>query len=241
MERSRALDLACYRGPATVTAHALLIALGLAACHAASPPSSVANTAPPGPDPIAIALVFEGAELWIGNDDFETEPQATFKGGLHAIAAGFDRGRTQLPGDSTAVAIAYADGTRIVVSLGPAENVSGKALGNQRTYRNWFGSDLVQGVTLGLAELAKSRAERKVLLVIGDGNDTNNDTGKQRLAELAKQAASAHVQPIAIVFKVPLSADGNVITALAPPHVVATSDELATEVEATLARISREP
>ena len=65
----------------------------------------------------------------------------------------------------------------------PLGSLSGSALGTQKDYKDTKGYELVKGVELALAELRKVQNPRKVLIVITDGNDTNNDAAKGQLVE----------------------------------------------------------
>jgi hypothetical protein len=54
------------------------------------------------------------------------------------------------------------------------------------------------------------------LIVICDGNDTNNDAAKSQLEALKKQAAQDDVQTFAIIYKSKLSAEENVLGTMIP-------------------------
>ena len=73
--------------------------------------------------------------------------------------------------------------------MGDLKNITGGALGGQKDYSGKIGTDMVQGITMAMAELSKVTTARKALIVVGDGNDTNNDAAKNQLAQLKKEAA----------------------------------------------------
>jgi len=140
---------------------------------------------------------------------------------------------------SVGMVITYADTARIRHPMGPLEKLNGNALGTQKDYKNTMGTELVKGVELALAELGKAKSPIKVLIVLTDGNDTNNDAARAKLALLKKQAATDGVRTFAIVYKAALSGSGNVINNLTPQvSTVATTENLAASLRAILQRIA---
>jgi hypothetical protein len=94
------------------------------------------------------------------------------------------------------------------------KQITGGVLGSQKDYRGKIGTDMVQGISAGIAELSKVSTARKALIVVGDGNDTNNETAKGQLANLRKQANAQKIQMFAIIYKSVVSTEGAVITTL---------------------------
>jgi hypothetical protein len=84
---------------------------------------------------------------------------------------------------------------------------------------------MVQGISLALAELSKVATARKALIVVGDGNDTNQEAARTALADLKRQAIAQHVQLFAIVYKDPISTDSSVITTMIPAAKRVSSNE----------------
>ena len=80
---------------------------------------------------------------------------------------------------------------------------------------------------------------RKALIVIGDGNDTNNEAAKTALAELKKQANAQHIQMFAIIYKIAVSSEGAVITTMIGTAKTVNSIEgIASELNAIIARMA---
>jgi hypothetical protein len=185
-----------------VTARAVALAL-VVACSSGSPGARpVFNVAPPAAPPIALAIVFAGQELAVGNEDYETDPHIRMRGVLHGLESGLDElGLT--PG-SEAIAIAYSNGATIAMPWTPAARVHGALLGDQADYKGKIGSDVVAGITLALDELARRTERRKLLVVIGDGNDTYSGATPQ-LIELRVRAHQLGVHTRALVLKMPIS------------------------------------
>ncbi|MFT3700221.1 MAG: hypothetical protein QM831_44160 [Kofleriaceae bacterium] len=57
-----------------------------------------------------------------------------------------------------------------------------------------MGSDLVQGVTMALAELSRTKTPQKLLVVVGEGNDTNNgESARLQLLQLKVMAVQSGI------------------------------------------------
>ena len=194
-----------------------------------------------GTETIAIALVINGQEIWIGNDEVETDPNATYQGVLKNLSQAIDK--LQLgnagPTGSKGLIVSYSTGAEIKVPMGDLKLITGAALGAEKDYRGKIGTDMVQGITMGLAELSKVSTARKALITVGDGNDTNNETAKNALADLKKQAAKQNIQLFAIIYKSAVSSEGAVITTMIPgAKTVNSIDGIASELNAIIARMA---
>jgi hypothetical protein len=193
-----------------------------------------------GTETIAIALVINGQEIWIGNEEIEPDPNAQYQGVLKNLEAAIDKlqlGSAGPPG-SKGIVISYSTGAEVKVPMGDLKNITGGALGGQKDYRGKIGTDMVQGITMGIAELSKVSTPRKALIVVGDGNDTNNETAKSALAQLKKDAANAKINLFAIIYKSAVSSEGNVITTMIPgAKPVNSIDGIAAELNAIIARM----
>jgi hypothetical protein len=194
-----------------------------------------------GTETIAIGLVINGQEIWIGNEEIEPDPNAQYQGVLKNLEAAIDKlqlGNAGPPG-SKGIVISYSTGAEVKVPMGDLKNITGGALGGQKDYRGKIGTDMVQGITMGIAELSKVSTPRKALIVVGDGNDTNNETAKSALAQLKKDAANAKINLFAIIYKSAVSSEGNVITTMIPgAKTVNSIDGIASELNAIMARMS---
>jgi hypothetical protein len=186
-----------------------------------------------GDEPLAIAVVYNGGEVWVGNDEFETDENARYLGALHGVAAALEtiHART-LPAGSQGTLISYDDRALVHVPLGPVHDLGAQAVGVQRDYRGRLGTSLVAGIELGMAELEKSRLPIKALIVIGDGNDTNPEAARAQLVALKKRAAEAHIRTFAVIYKGALSDPSNTIVAMIPQaQIVASTDGMAAAVD----------
>jgi hypothetical protein len=180
-----------------------------------------------GNEPIAIALVINGQEIWIGNESFELDENARYAGMLPALERALDTLElaNAMPAGSEGTVISYSTGAEIEVPLGPLARITGAALGRELDYKNKIGTDLVTGAELAMAELIKARQPRKAMIIIGDGTDTNNEAAKLLLADLKKTAATRGIKVYSITYKSPVSADESVIGVLDPRMKVVNSRE----------------
>jgi Inner membrane component of T3SS, cytoplasmic domain len=193
-----------------------------------------------GTDTIAIALVINGQEIWIGNEDVEPDPAAQYQGVLKNLTSAIDRlklGEAGPPG-SKGLIISYSTGADIKVPMSPLKDLTGAALGGQKEYRGKIGTDMVQGITAGITELGKASTVRKALIVVGDGNDTNNDLAKAQLADLKKQALKQNIDLFAVIYKSAVSQEGSVITTMIPTAKTVNSIEgIASEMSSIIERM----
>ncbi|MBA3465441.1 MAG: VWA domain-containing protein [Deltaproteobacteria bacterium] len=202
----------------------------------AAPPAAV--------KPVAVAIVMEGWEMWIGNDQLVDEAAPdSFQGALKPLKDAFARvSWSSLPAGSRATVVTYTDHASVRHPMAPIAKLSAAALGEQKDYFGVIDRDLVGGVTLGLDELAKVTDARRVLIVIGDGDDTMPEAAKAALATLAKRAQAENVEVLSIVYEAPLSSPGNVIGALDPNAVVVNSiDAIVDQMSWSFVRLAQPP
>jgi hypothetical protein len=194
-----------------------------------------------GTETIAIALVINGQEIWIGNDDYETDENAKYSGVLKHLTQAIDKlqlGSAGPPG-SKGVVVSYSTGAEVKVPTGDLKLITGAALGGQKDYSKKIGNDLVQGITMALAELSKVSTARKAMIVVGDGNDTNIEAARGQLKDLKEQARKQNIQLFAINYRSAVSSEGAVITTMIPgAKTVNSIDGVASELNAIIARIS---
>jgi hypothetical protein len=143
------------------------------------------------------------------------------------------------PPGSKGLVVSYSQGAEVKVAMGPLDKITGGALGGQKDYRGKLGTDMVQGITMAMAELSKVTTDRKALIVVGDGNDTNNEAAKGALAQLKKEAGKQNIQLFAVIYKSAVSSEGNVITTMIPTAKTVNSiDGIASELNAIIARMA---
>jgi uncharacterized protein YegL len=180
-----------------------------------------------GTETLALALVINGQEIWIGNDDVEPEidpldPQqlrpnpARVPGILKPLKTALQAVpfATAGPAGSKGILITYADKAEIRQPMGDLKTLNAEALGSQKDYHKKLGTAMVRGVELALTQLNGVAVTRKVLILVCDGTDTDNDAAKAQLTNLKRQAQADQVQVFAIIYKGPMSDPINVVTQL---------------------------
>lgn len=153
-------------------------------------------------DPIAIALVINGQESWVGNEDIERDPTSIHAGALKSLQIAIDEVDLAScgPAGSKATVISYANGAEIVVPMTSLRSIHGTALGLELDYYNKRGSDLVRGVRLAYTELVRVPAPRKAIIVVGDGTDSDGERAKPLLSDLKNELASSNIEVFALVY-----------------------------------------
>jgi hypothetical protein len=204
-----------------------LLAMCLVVAAACGGPKGGTGTSSPkaAGNAVALAIVMSGWEIWVGNDRvLEESDPARYLGALDYVKAAVDGAELgKLPAGSEGTLILYADKASVKLPLGPVASLNGQALGGQKEYAGTTGQELVAGIELGLAELKKSSAKHKVLVVLGDGSDTNPATAKDRLAALHKQAVADGIELHAVVYKTQLSEPAMPIASFAQGAVTASN------------------
>jgi hypothetical protein len=195
-----------------------------------------------GPDAIAIAFVIAGSEVMMGNDDMmPADDPALFHGYNAAIRKALqdvDLVHT-MPRGSQGMLIAYTSRVNVRVPMGPIAKLGPDAVGIQLDYYQQIGTDMVDAIQVAIGDLSNVRTARKVLIVIGDGNDTNNEVAQTTLATLKKRAVSENIQTYALIYKSPVSSETSAITRMIPAsQMVASTDGVSVALEALIHRLA---
>jgi hypothetical protein len=195
-----------------------------------------------GTEKLAIAIVMNGWEIWIGNDDVLPDGDPSrFPGVLKSLEAALDKVsfKDAGPPGSLGVVITYADSATVRIPMGPLDRITGSALGTQKDYFGTQGVELVKGVDLALSELHKVQVSRKVLIVVCDGLDKNMDAAKGQMVALKARAAADRIETFAIIYKGGMSGDGNVVSAMiTQTQTVNTAENIATAIQGILSRMA---
>jgi hypothetical protein len=215
-----------------------LLLLLIAACSsksATAPESKQVGVAPTLPrKPVAVAFVIEGHEMWVGNDKLELPEAERYPGALVALKETFAKvSMKDAPPGSMAALISYGEKATVRHPMSPIAKLTAAAFGEQKHYANVIDRDLVAGITLGLDELAKTKDTQRILVVIGDGTDTNVDAAKRALTALANRAERENVRLLSFIYKGIFSPDGNPLAAFDPDLVTVNAmDAIRGELEA---------
>jgi hypothetical protein len=195
-----------------------------------------------GTETIAIALVINGQWVWIGNDDYEQDENAKYAGVLKNLQGAIDK--LQLgnagPTGSKGMIVSYSTGADIKVPMGDLKQITGAALGTQKDYQGKIGTDLVQGITMAMAELSKVATARKAMIVVGDGTDTAPEAARSQLKDLKEQARKQNIQLFAINYAGPLTSESPVVitTMIPTAKTVNSVDGISSEMNAIITRLA---
>ncbi len=161
-----------------------------------------------GDESLGIVIVVEAHGMWLGNTGVVEEGNPALTPGVYKeLTAAIDGFNKAGPSGSKGAIITYGRGAQLsemgVVDL---PNLTGAGMGTLKTIAGseptgQTNRDLVGGITEAAAVLkTKMSTSRKVLVVIGDGQDTNHDQGVTALKELGKQLAGDRVEVFAIFY-----------------------------------------
>jgi hypothetical protein len=173
---------------------------------------------PPERAPVALAVLFSGNEVWLGNEEHEKDPNATYHGAFHDLSGAFSHGlpATAFPDGSLATLISYGQRATVRYPMGPVRDLDARAFGVERDYRMDLGNQLMLGIDRAIGELEAVRARKRVLVVIGDGNDVNNQLAVTHFHDLQPDLDRDRIDAYAVVVKSTLSPDEQIISALTP-------------------------
>ena len=183
-----------------------------------------------GHESIAIAFVIGGGEIMMGNSTMITEDDPThYDGYLSSLKAGLaalDLGHA-MPVGSQGMLVTYDTTTSVRVPMGPIAQLAPAVIGTEKDYYSHVGTNLVDGLQVAIDALVKVPATRKILIVIGDGNDTNNEAAARTFVELGDRVKRAQIQIHSLIYKSPLSSDGDVMSILTDDNqTIASRDDL---------------
>jgi hypothetical protein len=202
-----------------------------------------------GTETLSVAIVLYGWEFWIGNDKvpataaFPSDDGTRTPGVLDALEQALDsvKFKDAGPPGSLGTVITYADKVAVKVPMGPLSAINGAALGTQSDYYGTKGAELVRAVEAALSALNKTQTARKVLIVLCDGNDTDNEHAKAALGALRQQATRSGVQVFGLIYRAAngYSGDANVLVGLVPQTKLLTgADTIGPAIQDILSRMA---
>ncbi|HTJ46930.1 MAG TPA: FHA domain-containing protein [Kofleriaceae bacterium] len=155
-----------------------------------------------GPENIAIVVLIEGHELWMGNEAYADEADKAV-GVFSKLGPALDAvSKAGPPGSKGEIIIYGKAGALVKQAWIDLPQLTADKLGAQKDYQGTTTRELVAGVNQAYADLQKVSASRKALIVIGDGTDTNADAAKAQLADFKKKFEAAHVELFGIFYQI---------------------------------------
>jgi len=131
-------------------------------------------------EPMALVVLVQGNFRWMGNEQYadpdDPETGAIYNGAHIGLGPAIDALAKAGPESSRAALLVYTDGKAIVRQpMGPARSMTAASLGPQTDFKEYISKPLLVGLTESWKILSNEPNSRRVLVVIGDGNDDNED------------------------------------------------------------------
>lgn len=189
-----------------------------------------------GNETVAITFLIEGHMLFMGMDEEVERDKGVFK----FIGPALDVATNAGPPGSKGEVIIYGNSPIVKLPMGDLTAVSAAAIGGLKDYQGMTTRELVAGVNQAFADLKAVTAVRKVLIIIGDGTDTNAENAKDQLKLLRKDFESNKIDVYAVFYQVDgFDGDASVVKNIAPGVKTAGSKEnIAAQVAAIIATIN---
>jgi hypothetical protein len=143
-------------------------------------------------DPMAMVVLIQGDERWIGNESYlDAEDPDRMEGAFQGLGAALDAlAKAGPPGSKTAVLIYSQGRADPKLPMGDAAQLGAGALGSQKDYQNNIGVPLLVGLDEALNLFDKHAGYRKILVTIGDGTGQEEDIAeglKERINKLEQR------------------------------------------------------
>jgi hypothetical protein len=192
-----------------------------------------------GSDTIAVVLLLEGHNLFIGNKSYEEDPDSVYEGVLTKLIPMVNELPKIGPPGSLGAIVVYHQGAEVKLPMGPLQNLTGDKLGIEKDYSDKVTRDLVTGVNQAITELRKVTTNRKALIVVGDGADTNIDAAKVSLAQLKKQCEQDRIELYGLNYTAGIGDELTAIKSLIPDvQVVQSIEGISAQMGAIVDRIN---
>jgi len=155
-------------------------------------------------EPMALVILVQGNFRWMGNEQFadpeDPETGAIYNGAHVGLGPAIDALAKAGPENSRAALLVYSDGKALVrQAMGPARSLSAASLGAQTDYKEFISKPLLVGLTESWKILSNEPNSRRVLVVIGDGNDDNEDIAGE-LRKVITDLEKAEVEVYSIYY-----------------------------------------
>jgi hypothetical protein len=186
-------------------------------------PATIVRPYAAATDTLAVLILLEGHFLFIGNRDYEPDPDSQYDGihpFLPAIPGVF---RAIAPPGSLGGIVRYDKGATVLAPLGPLDQLDGGRFGTEADYAGLVTRDLVTGVETSVELLSQVTTVRKALVIITDGADTNIDQARIDLARLKRRCDQDRIEVYAVGYVANIGDELTAIKALVPDILIAQS------------------
>ena len=192
-----------------------------------------------GNDTIAVVLLLEGHELFIGNTSYTEDPDSQYPGVLQKLVPMVNLLPKIGPPGSLGAIVIYHQGAEVKLPMGPLTNLTGDKLGQEKDYQGKVTRDLVTGVNAAITELRKVTTSRKALIIVGDGADTNIDAAKAQLQTLRKQCEQDRIELYGLNYNANIGDELTAVKSLVPDvQIVQSIDGIEAQMGAIIEKIN---
>jgi hypothetical protein len=165
-----------------------------------------------GKEKLGLVVLFESQFVWIGDDSY-SENATKYEGVYKVLTAALDKLGAAGPPGSKGALVSYGTGAQVKWQ-GELKDLTGDKIGTQKELGRMGATpvvnrDLVVGVDEAAVLLNKMGTSRKVLVVIGDGVNTNAEAGQAELSERKKKLTGDGIVVYAIYLQAPVDLDGD--------------------------------
>jgi hypothetical protein len=129
-------------------------------------------------DPLALVILVQGDERWMGNETYVENPDDSSPGAFTGVGPAIDALAKSGPPGSKATLMVYRAGKPETKFDGPLSELAGTSLGQQKDYEG-IGVPLIPGLAEAANKLAAMGSYRKVLVVMGDGTGQVDNVAPQ--------------------------------------------------------------
>ena len=137
-------------------------------------------------EPMAMVILVQGNFRWMGNETYtdpnDPEAGSIYDGAYKGLGPAIEVLTKSGPSGSKAALLVYAQGVIVKQALTDAASVNSSSLGSQQEYGEFISKQFALGLSEAWKLLANQPDARKILVVIGDGQDDKEDIS----AELKK-------------------------------------------------------
>ncbi|MFT3697949.1 MAG: hypothetical protein QM831_32715 [Kofleriaceae bacterium] len=185
--------------------------------------------------PVAM-VVLVSTSLSFAGASWDDQPE-NLKTDLEVFRASFDHTQWHFAPHSEIELLGYGTGVKALHRWQPF-GPFGDSFGKPTDYVRQLGNDLATGIDQALLDLRAKHGMRKVLVIYGDGSDTDVLHGNDKLLQLDARVHADQVETYALTIATELSSDTKVIQLMVDdPVAIASQAEVATGWQSLLARV----
>ena len=163
-------------------------------------------------EPMAMVILVQGNFRWMGNETYvesggggeegsEDLGPTRYEGAFSGLPPAIDALVKAGPPGSKGALIVHADSADVKQPMGDISQLSGASLGTQQDYAESISKSLIVGLQDSWKMLTSMSGHRKILIVIGDGEDSKEDIGTE-LGDVIKQLKTGEIETYTIWYAI---------------------------------------